>query len=113
MDEKEKQSAKGSGCILESLLDFLAAGITFVLAVEQHFFMAGGKHDLLSHPYETGKERIRSSAESGESSPIQDLHMVQIKHHQDVAPGHSAVLDTVQCVISVLVSALSLLSVQG
>ena len=68
VDEEEKRSAKGSGCVLGCLLDFLAAGTAFFLAVEQHFFfVATGRCDRLLHAHETGKERIRSSAEGGES----------------------------------------------
>lgn len=71
VDEEEKQSAKASGCVLGGLLDFLAAGTTFFLAVEQHFFfVARGRRDLLPHTHETGKERIRSSADSKESSYV-------------------------------------------
>lgn len=71
VDEEEKQSAKRSGCDLEGLLDFLAAGTSFFLAVEQHFFfVAEGRCDLLSQTHETGKDRMRSSAESGESSHV-------------------------------------------
>lgn len=70
VDEEEKQSAKRSGCVLEGLLDFLAAGTSFFLAVEQHFFVAEGRRDLLSQTHETGKDRMRSSAESGGSSHV-------------------------------------------
>lgn len=73
---------RGQVAFLGGLLDFLAAGTIFFLVVEQHFFfVAGGRRDLLSQTHETGKERIRSSAESKASSHVEDLHVIQAKHH--------------------------------
>lgn len=58
---------KHKGIMLHSgrFAGLFAAGTTFFLAVEQHFFfVAEGRHDLLSHTHETGEEWITSWAGS-------------------------------------------------